>query len=64
VDYDAHLLHALEPSQLTSATREPLPRKALGRGAVLLLVVLRIYVVVAVALVCYAFVRALIAPGG
>jgi hypothetical protein len=38
--------------------REPLPRRALGPGILVLLWVLRVYVMVAVPLVVYAFIRA------
>jgi hypothetical protein len=53
------LISALEPGQLTAATRQPFPRRQLGRGSVALLVLLRAYVVIAVPVVCYAFVHAL-----
>jgi hypothetical protein len=39
--------------------REPLPRRTLGPGILVLLWVLRLYVMVAVPLVVYAFVKAL-----
>ncbi len=52
------LLAMLEPGQLVRG-RQPLSQRRLPSGAVLLLASLRIYVVVAVALVIYAFVRAL-----
>jgi len=39
--------------------REPLPRRTLGPGILVLLWVLRLYVMVAVPLVVYAFFRAL-----
>ena len=55
------LLDALEPGQLTAATEHPLPRRNLGRGTLVLLVLLRVYVVVAIPIVGYAFVHALIA---
>ena len=43
-----------------SATQyEPLPRRKLGPGLLALLWALRVYVLVAVALVVYAFVKAL-----
>lgn len=58
---DADLMDALEPEQLSAATARPLPRRALGRGTVALLILLRIYVIVAVPIVGYAFVRALLA---
>ena len=57
-------LSALEPSQLSSATRAPLPRRELGRGVFALLVVLRLYVLLALPVVGYAFVHALTAGAG
>jgi hypothetical protein len=55
------LISVLEPGQLTAARQEPFPRRRLGRGTVALLVLLRAYVVIAVPVVCYAFVHALVA---
>jgi hypothetical protein len=40
--------------------REPLPRRKLGPGIVALLWILRIYVMLAVPLVVYAFITALV----
>lgn len=51
----------LDPAQLTAATEVPLPRRRLGRGVTFLLVLLRVYVLVALPIVGYAFVRALLA---
>ncbi len=51
-----------ETPQGLPATLPPLPRRALGRGTLALLVLLRVYVVVAVPIVGYAFVHALSAP--
>lgn len=59
MNVDSPMLDALEPGQLTNATQTKLPRRALGRGAVALLVLLRVYVVIAVPIVVYAFVHAL-----
>ncbi len=56
---DDNPLCALEPGQTTTATGHPLPRLKLGRGTLVLLVVLRIYVVVAIPVVIYAFIQAL-----
>jgi hypothetical protein len=56
----SNLIEALEPSQLTAATQRALPRRALGRGTLILLIALRVYVFVAVPIVIYAFVHALI----
>ena len=50
---------ALEPSQLRAALRERLPRREIGPRIRALLWTLRIYVVIAIALVVYSFVRAL-----
>ncbi|MGH7706902.1 MAG: hypothetical protein ACREM6_03065 [Vulcanimicrobiaceae bacterium] len=52
-------LTALEPEQRTTATRPPLPRRTLDSRTVVLLTVLRVYVLVAIPLVVYAFIRAL-----
>jgi hypothetical protein len=58
--YDPNLADALEPSQLTAATEIPLPRRRLGRTTTILLIALRVYVFIAVPIVGYAFVRALL----
>ena len=60
--HDPAPIGALEPGQLTAATRRPLPRRTLGRGTLALLILLRIYVVIAVPIVGYAFVHALLVP--
>ncbi len=52
---------ALEPGQHTVETMQPLPRRVLGRGTLALLVLLRVYVVIAIPVVGYAFVHALLA---
>ncbi len=57
--HDKELVAALEPGQLTAHTQKPLPRRHLGTGILILLWALRIYVLVAVPLVGYAFLRAL-----
>ena len=57
-------LSALEPGQLTAATRAPLPRRQPSRTVLILLWVMRIYVLLAVPLVAYAFVHALLTPAG
>lgn len=59
---DPTLIASLEPGQLTTAVINPLPRRVLGLGTLVLLVLLRIYVVIAVPIVGYAFVRALAGP--
>jgi hypothetical protein len=60
--HDPCLIAALEPDQLAAATEKPLPRRVLGRGTLALLILLRIYVVIAVPVVGYAFVHALLVP--
>jgi len=62
MSYDPNLSDALEPSQLTAATDVPLPRRKLGRAATILLIALRVYIFVAVPIVGYAFVHALMTP--
>ncbi len=52
-------LDALDPDQRSSVAEQPLPRRRLGRGVTWLLVGLRLYVLVAIPIVVYAFVHAL-----
>ena len=59
MNYDPTLLGVLEPAQLAASTRLALPRLVLGRGTLMLLIVLRLYVVLAIPVVVYAFVHAL-----
>jgi hypothetical protein len=59
---DPELAGLLEPGQLTAATERPLPRRKLGRGTLGLLILLRVYVVIAIPIVGYAFVHALLTP--
>jgi hypothetical protein len=54
------LLEALDPDQRQSALRTPLPRRQLSPGILILLWTLRIYVVLAVGVVVYAFVKSLL----
>ena len=61
--YDPAELAALEPEQLSAATNRPLPRAKLSRGVTLLLLALRVYVSIAVPVVIWAFVRALLQGG-
>jgi len=61
VNHDLADLSALEPSQLCHATSQPLPRMKLGRVSRVLLIAMRIYVLIAVPVVIYAFVKALLA---
>ena len=58
---DPALIGALDPDQLVAAKTRPLPRRVLGPGALALMVGLRVYVAIAVPIVIYAFVRALLA---
>jgi hypothetical protein len=60
VQHDPALIGALEPGQL-AAERGRLPRRRLGRGTLALLILLRVYVVIAIPIVAYAFVHALLA---
>jgi hypothetical protein len=62
LQYDPTLINALEPDQLAAATMRPLPRRNLGRGVLALLILLRVYIVIAIPVVAYAFVHALLAP--
>ena len=61
MQYDPALIGALEPGQVTAATQHKLPRRKLGRGTLGLLILLRVYVVIAIPIVGYAFVHALLA---
>ena len=61
MDPDAEALSALEAGQLAQARAGRLPRRRLGRTTLALLVLLRIYVLLAVPIVGYAFVHALLA---
>jgi hypothetical protein len=56
------LIEALEPEQLAIATMRPLPRRKLGKGTLGLLITLRVYVALAIPIVVYAFVHALLTP--
>jgi hypothetical protein len=60
--YDSALIGALEPDQLAAAKMRPYPRRNLGRGVLTLLILLRVYVVIAIPVVAYAFIHALLAP--
>ena len=62
MQYDPALISALEPDQLAAATMRPLPRRNMGRGALALLILLRVYIVIAIPIVAYAFVHAMLAP--
>ncbi len=54
-----NLLSALEPTQLASAKQTKLPRRKLGPGIMALLILLRLYVLLAIPVVVYAFIHAL-----
>ena len=56
---DVDVIAALEPAQVSRAAGTPLPRRKLGRGTLALLFLLRLYVLVAVPLIGYAFFKAL-----
>jgi hypothetical protein len=60
--YDPAAISALEPDQFVAATMRPLPRRKLSRGVLAMLVVLRVFIVIAIPIVIYAFVHALLAP--
>lgn len=61
MQYDPGLIAALEADQLTAVSERPLPLRKLGRGTVALLILLRVYVIIAIPIVVYAFVHALLA---
>ncbi len=60
--YDPELISALEPDQLVAATMRPYPRRKLTRGVLALLITLRVFIVIAIPIVIYAFVHALLTP--
>jgi len=60
MQYDPELISALEADQRTTAAQRPLPRRILGKGTLALLILLRIYVVIAIPIVGYAFIHALL----
>ena len=62
MSYDPALVRALEPDQLVAATMRPSPRRKLTRGVLALLIALRVFIVIAIPIVIYAFVHALLAP--
>jgi len=61
IQHDPVADRALEPGQHAAETMQPLPRRVLGRGTLVLLVLLRVYVIIAIPVVGYAFVHALAA---
>ena len=58
---DPVLISALEPDQLSAATMRPFPRRKFGKGTLSLMIMLRVYVAIAIPIVAYAFVHALVA---
>jgi len=62
MSYDPALLSALEPDQLVAATMRPYPRRKLTPGVLALLIALRVFIIIAIPIVIYAFVRALLTP--
>jgi hypothetical protein len=60
MQHDPSLIGVLEPDQLTTATMRPLPRRKLGWWVLALLILLRVYIVIAIPIVIYAFVHALL----
>jgi hypothetical protein len=59
-DRSREALEALDPDQRQAALQAPLPRRRLRPGIVALLWMLRIYVLLAVGVVVYAFVKSLL----
>ena len=55
---NSDFIDGLEPSQLTAATEVPLARRKLSRATTILLIALRVYILIAVPIVGYAFVHA------
>jgi hypothetical protein len=62
MQHDPALINALEPDQLAAATMRPYPRRNLSRGILALLILLRVFIMIAIPIVIYAFVHALLAP--
>jgi len=61
--FEAQELAVLERNQLAVEKLRPLPRAKVTRGVTLMLLALRIYVLIAVPVVIYAFAHALLAGG-
>ena len=55
---DEALLKVLQTTQFDAANKTPLPRRQLTGGTLALLILLRIYVLLAIPVVAYAFIRA------
>lgn len=49
---------AWQAASIAAAGKARLPRRKLGRGTLALLILLRIYVILAIPVVAYAFIRA------
>lgn len=58
---DPATIGALEAHQLAAARARPFPRRKLSGGVLALLVVLRLYILIAIPIVAYAFIHALLA---
>ena len=56
--HDEALLRVLQTAQFDAVNRAKLPRRELTRGTLALLILLRIYVILAIPIVAYAFIRA------
>ncbi|MDE8348126.1 MAG: hypothetical protein POG74_01395 [Acidocella sp.] len=56
---DEDLIGLLEQTQLASAKTRPLPRRHFGTATLTLLIALRVYVILAIPVVAYAFIHAL-----
>ncbi|MDR3521169.1 MAG: hypothetical protein P4L54_06085 [Acidocella sp.] len=56
---DEELIGLLEQAQLAGAKARPLPRRHLGKATLTLLIALRLYVILAIPVVAYAFIHAL-----
>ena len=52
-------ISALDPDQLSTQHSHPLPRATLSRATSIMLWILRVYVIIAVPLVIYVFIRGL-----
>jgi hypothetical protein len=57
-------LSSLEPIEVARRASEPFPRRKLGRLTSFLLIAMRIYVLLAVPIAAYAFVKALMSGAG
>lgn len=57
---DPKLIDVREPGQFPAAPERSLPRRTLGRGTLILLIALRIYIFMAIPIVIYAFVHAIL----